>query len=75
MAYGIARQIFILAERLEPNRSAIWEWICQAPIAMLGGHTALELILSGQGRKVVLLLEMALRSEAADSHAMRSNNH
>lgn len=67
MACATARQIFRLAEQLEPNRSAIWEWLCQTPITVLGGQTALELVLSGQGGKVVGLLESALRNEAIDS--------
>lgn len=63
MAYGIFRQIFTLAERLEPNSSAIWEWVCQTPIAMLGGQTVLELVISGRGECVVTMLEAALKDE------------
>lgn len=70
MVYGIFRQIFTLAEQLEPNRGVIWEWLCQTPITVLGGQTVLELVLAGRGEQVVHWLETALESEVADSKTL-----
>lgn len=63
MGQGIVRRIFTLAERLEPDRKAIWEWLFHAQIETLGGRTAMELIFADQGEQVVVLLERALRDE------------
>ena len=63
MGQGIVRRIFTLAERLEPDRKAIWEWLFHAQIETLGGCTAMELIFADQGEQVVVLLERALRDE------------
>jgi hypothetical protein len=70
MRQGIVRRIFTLAERMEPDREAIWEWLFHAQIETFGGLTAMELIFTDQGEQVVALLEQALRSEegAVDGH-------
>jgi hypothetical protein len=63
MSRGIVRRIFTLAERLEPDRKAIWEWLFHTRIETLGGSTAMELIFTDQGEQVVTLLERALQDE------------
>jgi hypothetical protein len=63
MRRGIVRRIFTLAERLEPDRKAIWEWLFHAQIETLDGWTAMELIFADRGEQVVALLEQALRDE------------
>jgi len=63
MSRGIVRHIFTLAERLEPDRKAIWEWLFHAQIETLGRRTAMELIFTDQGEQVAALLERALRDE------------
>lgn len=63
MRRGIVRRIFTLAERLEPDRKAIWDWLFHAQIESLDGWTAMELIFADRGEQVVALLEQALRDE------------
>jgi hypothetical protein len=64
MSRGIIRQIFTLAERLEPDRKVIWDWLFHTHIETLGGHTAMELVFADQGDQVIALLEMALNDDA-----------
>lgn len=61
---SVFRRIFTLAEQLEPNRTAIWDWLWHTPIETLGGHTAIELAFAGDGERVVAMLEAALRDHA-----------
>jgi hypothetical protein len=63
MARGIVRRIFTLAECLEPDRRAIWEWLLHDPIDVLRGYTAMELIFADQGEQVETLLRWALWDE------------
>jgi hypothetical protein len=64
---SILRRIFTLAERLEPNRAAIWDWLWHTPIETLGGRTAIELIFAGHGERVLAMLEAALHDQAEPS--------
>ena len=48
---SIFRRIFDLAEQLEPNRAAIWDWLWHTPIETLGGRTAIELAFAGDGER------------------------
>ena len=59
------RLIVRLAERLEPDRLAVHDWLFHTRIAMLGGHTAWELIIADRSEQVVVMLEKALRDEGA----------
>nr|WP_199045297.1 hypothetical protein [Dyella sp. ASV24] len=63
MSQGIFRRIFHLAEQIEPNRSAVWDWLLHTHIDGLGGHTALEMVFADQGEQVVDMLEAALHDE------------
>ncbi|MGH8158089.1 MAG: hypothetical protein ACREPQ_08215 [Rhodanobacter sp.] len=63
MSNGIIRRIVTLAERLEPDREVIWDWLFHTQIETLGGHTAMELIFAYRGEQVITLLETALREE------------
>lgn len=63
----ILRHIFTLAERLEPNRAAIWDWLWHTPIETLDGRTAIELIFAGHGDRVLAMLEAAVRDQAEPS--------
>ncbi|MGC1547462.1 MAG: hypothetical protein WA777_02955 [Rhodanobacter sp.] len=63
MSHGIIRRIFTLAERLEPDRKLIWDWLFHTHIETLGGYTAMELAFADQGEQVIALLETALRDE------------
>ncbi|WP_430389952.1 hypothetical protein [Dyella sp. 20L07] len=63
MNQGIFRRVFTLAERLEPDRKAIWDWLFHAQIETLDCRTAMELIFVDQGEQVVALLERALQDE------------
>ena len=74
MRRGIVRRIFTLAERLEPDRKAIWDWLFHAQIEPLDGWTAMELIFADRGEQVVALLEQALRDEEG-TPIVRANRH
>jgi hypothetical protein len=63
MSNGIIRRIFTLAERLEPDRKAIWDWLFHTHIETLGGYTAMELVFADRGEQVIDLLESALHDE------------
>jgi hypothetical protein len=67
MHRSVLHQILTLAGRLEPDREAVLEWIWQTHISVLDGHTAMELVLSGHGQKVVTLLQVALEDEVNES--------
>ncbi len=69
MDSGIIRRIVTLAERLEPDRQAVWDWLFHTKIDSLGKRTAIELAFSGQGEKVVAMLETALHDETASRAA------
>lgn len=64
------RQIFTLAERLEPDHKAIWDWLFHTPLQKLGGRTALELVFSGHGEQVLAMLKKALRDEERNIAAL-----
>jgi hypothetical protein len=64
---SVLRRIFTLAEQLEPNRAAIWDWLWHTPIEALDGRTAIELAFAGQGDRVVAMLEAALHDQAEPS--------
>ncbi|MDR3447858.1 MULTISPECIES: hypothetical protein [unclassified Dyella] len=63
MSQGIFRRIFQLAEQLEPNRTAVWDWLLHTHIDGFDGHTALEMVFADQGEQVVDMLEAALHDE------------
>jgi hypothetical protein len=65
MLYGIVRRIFALAERLEPDRKVVWEWVLHTPIEVLGGHTTIELIFADEGDRVVAFLKGVVCEEEA----------
>lgn len=69
MSQGIIRRIFTLAERLEPDRKAIWDWLFHTKIESLGGSTAMDLIFDDRGEQVVTLLEATLRKEGIGASA------
>jgi hypothetical protein len=60
----VLRRIFTLAERLEPSRAAIWDWLWHTPIEALDGRTAIELAFAGDGERVIAMLNTALRDHA-----------
>lgn len=63
MSQGIIRRIFELAERLEPDRKVVWDWLFHTRIDVLSGYTPLELVFADQGERVVRLLETAVSDE------------
>jgi hypothetical protein len=68
---SVLRHIFTLAEQLEPNRAAIWDWLWHTPIETLGGHTAIELTFAGNGEQVIAMLEVALQDQTEPSRPYR----
>ncbi|MBT2118095.1 hypothetical protein KK141_15745 [Dyella sp. LX-66] len=64
MSRGIIRRIFDLAERLEPDRNIVWDWLFHTRIDVLDGYTPLELVFADQGGRVLELLQSALSDEA-----------
>lgn len=56
MDQGIVRRVATLALRIEPDRSAVLEWILHAPLPSLGGLTTFELACNGEGEQVIALL-------------------
>jgi hypothetical protein len=42
---------------IEPDRQAVWDWLLLTPIQELGGRTAVEIALAGEGEHVISLLE------------------
>lgn len=69
MSQRIIRRIFTLAERLEPDRKLIWDWLLHTHIASLDGHTAVDLVYADRGEQVVALLETALLDEVSEGLA------
>lgn len=63
MSRGTIRRIFELAERLEPDRKIVWDWLFHTRIEVLGGYTPLELVFADQGERVIGLLETAVNDE------------
>ncbi|QNK01340.1 DUF2384 domain-containing protein [Dyella telluris] len=63
MANSLTRRIFLLADRLEPDRAAVWQWFHCTPIRVFDGQTALELMTAGEGWRVEAWLETVLLSE------------
>jgi hypothetical protein len=51
------RRIANLAYGIEPDRQAVWDWLLLTPIEELGGRTAVEIALAGEGENVISLLE------------------
>lgn len=60
MSNALLLRILALAERIEPDREAIWEWFFHTPIEPYG-KTAYALGTDGQGDVVIAFLERALR--------------
>jgi hypothetical protein len=60
MANRIMRRIADLAYGIEPDRQAVWDWLLLTPIEELGGRTAVEIALAGEGEHVISLLESVL---------------
>ncbi len=56
-------RIVALALHLEPHVPSVVEWLHTVPIPRLGDRTAIELVLLGQGEKVIELLRDALTAE------------
>ena len=63
-SHHVFRRIFLLAEQLEPDRAAIWDWLWHTPIEALGGRTAIELAFAGSSEQVIAMLESALQDHA-----------
>ncbi len=61
MRQGIVRRVAELALRIEPDRSAVLEWILHTPLPALGGQTTFELACNGEGERVIALLNDVLR--------------
>lgn len=66
MRQGIVRRVADVALRIEPDRSAVLEWILHTPLPSLGGQTTFELACDGQGERVIALLNaLLLQPDAA----------
>ncbi|MCF7752092.1 hypothetical protein KQ945_15130 [Bacillus subtilis subsp. subtilis] len=65
MRQGIVRRVADVALRIEPDRSAVLEWILHAPLPSLGGQTTFELACDGQGERVIALLNALLLQPGA----------
>lgn len=61
------RRIAYLAQAIEPDRQAVWEWLFTTPIEQLDGHTAIELAFAGEGEQVVAMLESILAEQSQAS--------
>ncbi|MGO4703249.1 hypothetical protein [Dyella sp. 2RAB6] len=59
MSNSLLLHILALAERIEPDREAIWEWFFRTPITPFG-KTAYELGIDDQGDAVLAFLERAV---------------
>jgi hypothetical protein len=57
--HGIFHRIFALAEQLEPDRSKVFHWLFNTPLAALDSLTPIELIFADRGESVIDLLESA----------------
>lgn len=56
---GLLPGILTLAERIEPDPHAVWEWFHETPIHP-HGKTAMQLMRAGQGRVVMSFLQQVL---------------
>jgi len=65
MRQGIVRRVADVALRIEPDRSAVLEWILHTPLPSLGGQTTFELACDGQGERVIALLNALLLQPGA----------
>jgi hypothetical protein len=65
MRQGIVRRVADVALRIEPDRSAVLEWILHTPLPSLGGQTTFELACDGQGERVIALLNALLLQAGA----------
>lgn len=65
MRNGIIHRIADIAQRIEPDRRAVWEWLLRTPIGEFDGRTAIELAHAGEGQRVVELLEAVLSGARA----------
>jgi len=68
MSNQLLLDILSLADRIEADRAAVWEWFFRTPIWPHGG-TAFELAQSGRGDEVIAFLDGVLR----DSHESGAN--
>jgi hypothetical protein len=58
-----------LADRIEADRSAVWEWFFRTPIWPYGS-TAFELAQNGRGDEVIAFLRRILSDMRRDGYAM-----
>jgi len=65
MRQGIVRRVADVALRIEPDRSAVLDWILHTPLPSLGGQTTFELACDGQGERVIALLNALLLEPGA----------
>ncbi|MCS4234389.1 hypothetical protein ACTUVK_002001 [Stenotrophomonas rhizophila] len=56
MRQGIVRRVAEMALRIEPNRTAVLDWILHTPLPSLGMQTTFELACNGEGERVIALL-------------------
>jgi hypothetical protein len=61
MSNSLLLRILALAERIEPDREAIWEWFFRTPISPYG-RTAYELGQDDEGDAVIAFLERAIEA-------------
>lgn len=59
MSNNLLLHILALAERIEPDRAAIWEWFFRTPISPYV-KTAYELGIEDRGHAVIAFLERVL---------------
>jgi hypothetical protein len=60
MPKGIVRRVAERALQIEPDRSAVIEWILYSPLPALDGQTTFELACNGEGERVLALLDACL---------------
>ena len=67
MSNHLLLHILALAERVEPDREAIWEWFFGTPIAPYG-RTAYELGVSDRGDAVIAFLQRVIDDATKAPH-------
>jgi len=63
---GLLPEIIVLAECIEPDREAVWEWFRESPIHP-HGKTAMQLVQAGQGSAVIAFLQRILADSGSAS--------
>ena len=71
MSNSLLLHILALAERIEPDRAAIWEWFFRTPISPYG-KTAYQLGLDDDGDVVIAFLERTLGDSSSPGAASAS---